>query len=135
MSEEASAICYRRKQARLGDLPLTVDIATLGLTHQQRGRLAVQRIRQVGVPEELGEEDLEDVDHIKHRRPRLVDDIQAYGARPMIPTLSSPELPTQDIYSLYSVRVWYIRIRICPAYSSSMLGWKMRLTKPMLGDL
>jgi hypothetical protein len=30
----------------------------------------------------LGQEDLEDVDHVIHGRPCLVDDIEADGARP-----------------------------------------------------
>jgi len=49
----------------------------LGLAHQECSGFAVQRIGGVRVAEELGQEDFEDVDHVEHGRPGLVDDVQA----------------------------------------------------------
>lgn len=49
----------------------------LGLAHQERSSFAVQRIGGVRVAEELGQKDFEDVDHVEHGRPCLVDDVQA----------------------------------------------------------
>ena len=71
----------------VGEQTLDFRIVALGLAHQQRGRLAVERVRRVGIPQELGQEDLENVDHIKHRRPGLVDHVQADGTGPIVPAL------------------------------------------------
>lgn len=49
-------------------MPRTLDllIVALGLPHQQGRCLSVQGIGRVRVAEQLGEEDLEDVDHVEH---------------------------------------------------------------------
>lgn len=65
-----------------GSLTLDLCFVALGLSHQQSGSLAVQGIGRVGIPQELRQEDLENVDHVEHRRPSLVDDVKADGARP-----------------------------------------------------
>jgi hypothetical protein len=48
--------------------------------HKKRRSFAVQGIGRVGVPQELRKEDLEDVDHVVHWRPCLVDDVETDGA-------------------------------------------------------
>jgi hypothetical protein len=63
---------------------LNLQIVALGLPNHQGGGLAVEGVGGVGVAEQLGQEDLEDVDHIKHGRPCLVDDIQADGTGPAL---------------------------------------------------
>ena len=68
--------------AVLQQLTLDLDIICLWLFHQKRRRLAVQRIRRIGVAQELWEEDFEDVDHVVHGRPCLVDHVKAYRAGP-----------------------------------------------------
>jgi hypothetical protein len=46
--------------------------------NQHGSSFAVERIGGVGVSQELREENLEDVDHIEHWRPGLVDDVETY---------------------------------------------------------
>ena len=46
---------------------LDFRIVAFRLSHEERGRLAVQRIGWVGISEKLRDEDLEDVDHVVHR--------------------------------------------------------------------
>lgn len=55
----------------------TLDLAGVGLlvAHVERSGLAVQGIRRVGVGEQLREEALEDVEHLVHGRPCLVDHV------------------------------------------------------------
>ncbi len=76
-------------------------IVRLRFPHQQRRRLAVQGVGGVRVEQELGQEDLEHVDEVcrgdggslsahpspaccmaltEHRRPRLIDDVEAHGS-------------------------------------------------------
>ena len=61
-------------------LTLDFGIIALSIAHQQRRRFAVQRVGRVRVAQQLGQEDLEDVDHVEHGRPGLVDDVEADGA-------------------------------------------------------
>lgn len=55
-------------------------LVILGFPNQQRSRLAIQGVRWIRVPQQLGQENLEDVDHVEHWRPSLVDDIQTHRA-------------------------------------------------------
>lgn len=48
------------------------------LSHHQSCRLAIERVLRVRIPQQLGEEDFEDVDHVEHGRPCLVDNVEAY---------------------------------------------------------
>jgi hypothetical protein len=59
---------------------LYFGVVALGFSHEQRRSFAVQGVCGVGVSEELREEDFEDVDHVVHGRPGLVDDVEADGA-------------------------------------------------------
>lgn len=54
--------------AWVSDCHCTFDLGliALRLPHQESGSLAIQRIGRVGISQELGQEDLEDVDHIEH---------------------------------------------------------------------
>lgn len=52
-------------------------IVTSRLSHQQRSSFAIQGVGRVRIPKELWQEDLENVDHVKHGRPGLVDNIKA----------------------------------------------------------
>ena len=45
------------------------------------GRFWVQRVRWIGVEEQLGKKNLENVDQLVHWRPSLVDDVEAHRAR------------------------------------------------------
>lgn len=56
------------------------SVVGLGLAHEHGCCFAVERVGRVGVAEELREEDLEDVDHVVHGGPGLVDDVEADGA-------------------------------------------------------
>ncbi len=70
----------------LGRMHRTFDflLIHLGISHQKRRCLAVERIRWVGVSEELGQEDFEDIDHVEHGRPSLINDVEAYRAGTII---------------------------------------------------
>jgi hypothetical protein len=68
-------------------LTLNLCLVTLWFSHQQRCGFAIQWIGRVGIAEELGKEDLEYVDHIEHRGPRLVYHIEANGAGPAAGTI------------------------------------------------
>lgn len=71
----------RRVLARvLEHVLLHLGLVALRLAHHERGRLAVQRVGGVRVAQELREEDFENVDHVVHGRPGLVDDVEAHGA-------------------------------------------------------
>lgn len=63
---------------------LDLGLVILGLPHQQRRRLSVQRIARIRVAQQLRQEDFEDVDHIEHRRPGLVDHVQADRSRQLV---------------------------------------------------
>ena len=69
-----------RGEDRLEEHTFDLGVVALRLPHQQRGRLSIQRIGGVRVAQELGQEDLENVDHVEHGRPGLVDDVQAHRA-------------------------------------------------------
>ena len=51
-----------------------------GISHKQCGSFSVEWVCWIWVAEELGKEDLEYVDHVKHWRPGLVDDVEANRA-------------------------------------------------------
>jgi hypothetical protein len=51
-------------------------------THHQCGSFAIERIGWVGICKQLREKDLEDVDHVVHWRPGLIDDIQTNRSGP-----------------------------------------------------
>ncbi len=57
---------------------LDFRVVALRLAHEEGSGLAIQGVCRVGIPQQLREEDLEDVYHIEHGRPRLVDDVQAH---------------------------------------------------------
>ena len=65
------------KQRVLWTCLLTFDplLVALRFSHQQGCCLAIQGICGVRISQELWKEDLEDVDHIKHWRPGLIDHI------------------------------------------------------------
>lgn len=63
---------------------LDLGIIRFLIPHQQRRGLSIQRVRGVRVPQELWEEDLEDVDHVEHGRPGLVDDVEADRAGELV---------------------------------------------------
>ena len=65
---------------------LTSDLGVVALlvAHEESCGLAVERVGGVRVPQELREEHLEDVDHVEHGRPRLVDDVEADRARQLV---------------------------------------------------
>ena len=63
---------------------LDLSIIPLRLPHQQRRRLTVQRISRIRISEKLWEEDFEDVDHVEHGGPSLIDDIEADGAGQLV---------------------------------------------------
>ena len=46
--------------------------------HLELGGLWIQWVRRIGVQQKLWEEDLKNIEHIVHGRPRLVYYIQAY---------------------------------------------------------
>ncbi|KAK6706262.1 hypothetical protein SNK03_010086 [Fusarium graminearum] len=70
------SICISSKGLSLHTFDFS--IVALGFSYQQGCCFAVERVGRVGVSQKLGEEDLENVDHIKHGRPSLVNDIQAH---------------------------------------------------------
>lgn len=56
------------------------DIVAFRFAYQQSGSFTVEGIGGVRISEKLWQEDFEDVDHIKHRRPGLVDHVETDGA-------------------------------------------------------
>lgn len=59
-------------------------VVLLRMPHQERSSFTIQRVVGVRVAEQLREEHLEDVDHVEHRRPSLVDHVQAYRSTEFI---------------------------------------------------
>lgn len=76
---------------------------------EQRGSFRVEWVAGVGVVEELRKEHFEDVLQVVHGGPGLVDDIETHR--------SGSKYKGQG------------------SYASSILGWNILVTKPMLGDL
>lgn len=68
----------------LAALTLDLCVVSLGVAHEECCGLAVEGVGGVGVPQELGHEDLENVDHVKHRRPGLVDHVETDRARELV---------------------------------------------------
>ena len=54
------------------------------IAHEERSGLPVERVGGVGVKQELGEENVEDVHEVEHRAPGLVDHVQADAARRLV---------------------------------------------------
>jgi len=70
---------------------LNLGIVAPGLAHQKCGSLSVKRVGWVRVPQQLWEEDLENIDHVEHGRPCLVDNVEADRSRPSeFQALSNP---------------------------------------------
>lgn len=71
---------------RVAKKPRTPDLGIVALLipHEKRGSLAVERVGRVRVAQELREENVEDVDHVEHGRPRLVDHVEADRTRELI---------------------------------------------------
>ena len=88
-------------------------IVLLWFPHEQRCRLAVERIGRVGIPQQLRQEHLEDVDHVV-----LCDQRRIVGEQRTI-----------------GDHVWLITSRQTEPESSSMFGWKILFMKPIDGDL
>lgn len=51
-------------------------VVALRFSHEKGGRFTVQGIGRIGIAEELRDEHLEDVNHIVHGGPCLVDDVE-----------------------------------------------------------
>ena len=127
---------------------LNLGIVAPGLAHQKRGSLSVERVGWVWVPQQLWEEDLENIDHVEHGRPCLVDNVEADRSRPNeFQALSNPScfaygglattlsLSSSSLFMSPPPTLLCALFCVFPTYSSSMFGWNMRFTKPMLGDL
>ena len=86
---------------------LTFDLSIIArlITHHQRGCFAVERIGWVRIAEELGKEDLEDVDHVVHGRPGLIDDVEADGAGHLIDIRMEYPIHKADTRALIRVLV------------------------------
>ena len=56
-------------------------LVALWFPHQERSSLAIQGVCGVGITQQLRQKHFKDVDHVVHRRPSLVDDVQTNGAR------------------------------------------------------
>lgn len=76
-AREVSDASTERNEEGRARRTLDPHVVPLRIPHQQRRRLTVQGVRRVWVAEELGKEDLEDVDHVEHGRPSLVDHVEA----------------------------------------------------------
>jgi hypothetical protein len=74
-----------------------LGIVALWLSHEKRRCLTVQGICWIWVSQKLWEEDFEDVDHVVHGRPCLVDDIEAHGTG-AVEGLASPCYPEWHKY-------------------------------------
>jgi hypothetical protein len=88
-----------------GNSTFDLGIVARGISHEEGRGLAVEGVGRVRVAEELREEDLEDIDHVKHGRPGLVDNIEAHGPGPSIHVLdtileetSQERAPPSDAY-------------------------------------
>jgi len=69
---------------------LDLSIVALGLPHKQSCSFSIEWVGRIWVSKELWEEDLEDIDHIEHRRPSLVDDIKTDRTRSNGPSVIIP---------------------------------------------
>jgi hypothetical protein len=82
-----------------------LHIVCLRILHQQRRSLSVQRIRRIGVSQQLRQEDLEDVDHVVHRRPSLVDDVETHAAGQLVDVGVEDAIDKADAWRLVRVLV------------------------------
>jgi len=87
------------------EITFDLGIVARGISHEEGGGLTVEGVGRVRVAEKLREEDLEDVDHVKHGRPGLIDNIEAHGPGPSIHVLatflkekSQERAPPSDAY-------------------------------------
>lgn len=106
------------------------------MPHKECSSLAIQRVVGVWVAQELGQENLKDVNHIcatvriseiimnTRKLPNIGDQVWLITSRHTEPLLARILWVIPDC--LQGSR-W--------PYSSSMLGWKILFMKPMLGDL
>jgi hypothetical protein len=69
---------------------LHLCIVALRFPHKKRGCFTVQGVRGVWVSQKLREKDFEDIDHIIHGRPCLVDDVEADGAAAIDVSVTKP---------------------------------------------
>jgi hypothetical protein len=58
----------------------------------------------------LWQEDLEDVDHVVHWRPGLVDDVEADGARQFVDVGVEDAVYEADAWALVGVLVWELDV-------------------------
>ena len=57
-----------------------LDLVLLWLPHQERSGFTIQRICRIRIAQKLREEHFKDIDHVEHRGPCLVNDIQAHAS-------------------------------------------------------
>jgi hypothetical protein len=87
------------------DPTFDLHIVCLRILHQQRRSLSIQRIRRIGVSQQLRQEDLEDVDHVVHRRPSLVDDVETHAAGQLVDVGMEDAIDKADAWRLVWVLV------------------------------
>lgn len=105
---------------------LTFDFGVVAfrLAHQQSGSLAVQRICRVRIPQQLWEKDFEDVDHVVHWRPGLVDDIEANAAGPVSIRRQPAALSISRIQALQNLQFINVGMEnaVHEAYARALVG-------------
>lgn len=86
-------------------LTLDFGLVALGLPHHKSCRLSVQRIGWIWIAKKLWKEDLEDVDHVVHWRPRLVDHIQTDAAGEFVDVWVEDAVDETDAWALVGVLI------------------------------
>lgn len=110
------------------------------IPHQHSRSLSIQWIARIWITEQLWQKDFENVDHVEHWGPSLVDDVETYRSAPT-PKRHVSFMPSfvasssSSFFSSIQLGIGLIWVIWRGAHISSMLGWKMRLTKPIEGDL
>jgi hypothetical protein len=82
-----------------------LHIIRLWILHQHRSSLSIQRIGRIGVSQQLRQKDLEDVDHIVHGRPSLVDDVETHAAGQLVDVGMEDAIDKADAWRLVRVLV------------------------------
>jgi hypothetical protein len=101
---------------------LDLGFVALRLPHQQRRGLAVERISRIRVAQELWQKHLENVDHVVHWRPRLIDDVEADGAGELVDVGVEDAVYEADARALVGVLVWELDVDFPEAAFEG--GWR-----------
>mmetsp|Transcript_32045 Transcript_32045/g.95721 ORF Transcript_32045/g.95721 Transcript_32045/m.95721 type:complete len:242 (+) Transcript_32045:424-1149(+) len=102
-------------------------IVRLWFPHEQRRRLAVERVAGVGVKQQLRQEDLKHVDQVKHGAPRLVDHVEAHRPGRQVYVGMEDPVDEADGRRLVRVGLWQLHAYLPRAALVGAVLWAVKL--------